>query len=187
MKAQNKNCALILIDVQKGFLDFSYWGKINNHHIVKNIEVLLKLYRELQYPIIHIQHLSTEETSPLRPGQEGSEFIESCAPRLGERIFQKSVNSAFIGTNLEAHLRTQNIESVVLAGFTSDHCVSTTARMASNLGFITSIVADCTATFERRGLDSIFPAELVHDVSLASLNNEFATVFRTITLFRLGM
>jgi nicotinamidase-related amidase len=176
--------ALILIDVQKGFLDFNYWGQPNNPEIEKSISELLGLYRFLRYPVIHIQHLSTEDASPLRPGQEGSEFIESCRPRLGERVFQKSVHSAFIGTNLEAHLRNQDIQSVVLVGFTSDHCVSTTARMAANLGFHASIIADCTATFERLGLNSKFDADLIHEANLASLTKEFATVFRTVTDFK---
>jgi len=181
---QRQNCALILIDVQRGFLDSSYWGKCSHPNIERNIESLLTICRELKYPIVHVQHLSTEEFSPLRPGQHGSEFIESCAPRLGERVFQKSVNSAFIGTNLEAYLRSQKIESIVLVGFTSDHCVSTTARMASNLGFRTFVVADCTATFDRRGLDSTISASLVHDVSMASLNSEFATIVKTASEFK---
>lgn len=184
MNTKKQNCALILIDVQKGFFDASYWGPTNNPDIEKNISELLATCRESQYPIIHVQHLSTDKASPLRPEQAGSKFIESCTPRMGESIFQKSVNSAFIGTNLEAHLRSHNIDSVVLVGFTSDHCVSTTARMAANLGFRTFIIANCTATFDRQGLDTSFPAELVHQVSLASLHHEFATVFRTTDDFK---
>jgi len=177
MSTKYQNHALMLIDVQKGFLESDYWGNNNNPNLEKNIGHLLKTYRDLKIEIIHIQHLSTEEKSPLRPGQKGVEFIHGLEPQLGERIFQKSVNSAFIGTSLENYLKSKKISSLTLAGFTSDHCVSTTARMASNYGFEVLIINDATSTFDRIGIDgAIYPAELIHKISMASLNKEFARV-----------
>jgi nicotinamidase-related amidase len=171
--------ALILIDMQKGFLDSEYWGSRNNPALEANVKQLLQRHRNLGLPVIHVQHLSSEAQSPLRPNQCGAEFMEGLEPQQGEPVFQKSVNSAFIGTSLEAFLKTQNINSLILAGLTSDHCVSTTARMASNLGFQVFLISDCTATFDRQRMQAIYPASLVHEVSLASLNREFATVFAT--------
>ncbi len=171
-----KSLGLLLIDVQKGFLDSNYWGQRNNPDFETNIKALLTTCRRLNLPIIHIQHLSTEEKSPLRPGQEGVDFMPEGEPQFGERIFQKKVNSAFIGTQLEEYLRSTNIHSLIVAGLTTDHCVSTTVRMAANFDFQIYLVADCTATFERKGIDSTYPAHLVHDVSLASLKDEFATI-----------
>lgn len=168
--------ALVLIDLQKGFLQTEYWGTRNNPELESKCRKLLAQFRSEGKSVIHVQHLSTEAASPLVPGQPGAEFIEGLEPRLGERVFQKSVNSAFIGTNLEAYLRDHNLTSLTLAGLTSDHCVSTTARMAANLGFKVTIVASCTATFDRKRNDTVYPADLVHNVSLASLNGEFASV-----------
>jgi hypothetical protein len=55
--------------------------------------------------------------------------------------------------------------------------------MAGNLGFDTWLVADATATFNKKGLNGeYFPAELIHRTALASLQNEFATVVDTYAI-----
>lgn len=102
----------------------------------------------------------------------------------GEPVIAETVNSAFIGTDLELQLRAAGIDTLVIVGLTTDHCVSTTTRMAGNFGFRTWIAADATACFERIGLDGRrFSAELMHDAALASLCGEFATVVWTRALF----
>jgi nicotinamidase-related amidase len=102
------------------------------------------------------------------------------APRTGEPVIKKNANSAFIGTDLEKQLHDLGNRTVVIVGLTTDHCVSTTARMAANLGFETYVVSDATATFDRDALGGRhFDAEEVHAVSLASLDGEFAKVVAT--------
>ena len=98
-------------------------------------------------------------------------------PQEGEPVVEKRVNSCFIGTDLEEKLQREGIRSLAICGLTTDHCVSTTARMAGNLGFATYVISDACATFDRQGPDGkVFPAEEVHEVALASLHGEFATV-----------
>jgi len=96
------------------------------------------------------------------------------------RAATKGVNSAFIGTDLEDRLRAAGATTVVIAAITTDHCGSTTARMSGNLGFETWVVGDACATFDREGPDGeVFPADLIHRTSLASLHGEFADVVST--------
>lgn len=185
MKNSMDNAALILVDVQKGF-DLPYWGVRNNPHAESNIARLLSSWRELGRPVVHVRHMSVEPESPLRPGQEGNEFKEMAVPIGKEHIEEKQVNSAFIGTTLEKYLRGHNIDTVVIVGLTTDHCVSTSTRMAGNLGFNTYVVADATATFNRTGFDGTqYSADDVHAYALASLNGEFATVLRTDEILNL--
>lgn len=173
------NSALLLIDVQQGF-DDPRWGERNNPDAERNVAALLRAWRQAHLPVIHVQHMSQEPDSPLRPDRPGNAFKPEAAPQSGEPIFQKTVNSAFIGTALEAHLRARQIDTVVLVGITTDHCVSTTARMAANLGFTAIVVSDGTATFERTGPEGDhYSAEQMHRLALASLHGEFGTVRRT--------
>jgi nicotinamidase-related amidase len=182
MQPLPQNSALIIIDVQKGF-DDPIWGRRNNLYAEENIARLLAAWRNSSRAVFHIQHLSRLPDSPLRPGYSGSELKPSAQPLLHETVIQKHVNSAFIGTNLEASLRQNALNSLVIVGLTTDHCVSTTARMAGNLGFDTYVVSDATATFDRIGPDgNYYKAEDIHAISLTSLHREFATVIDTETL-----
>ncbi len=170
---------LLIIDVQQGF-DDPCWGRRNNPGAEDNIARLLDAWRDTSRPIIHVRHLSNEEGSPLRPGQPGYAIKDAARPLPGEPVVEKSVNSAFIGTGLEARLRAAGVTTLVIAGLTTDHCVSTTTRMAGNLGFTAYVVSDATATFDRTGPDGRrYDATTVHDLALASLHGEFATVVTT--------
>lgn len=167
---------LLVVDVQQGFND-PKWGVRNNPEAEQRIGELLQRWRATERPVIHVQHLSLEAESPLREDMAGHAFKPDAAPMPGEPIFRKHANSSFIGTGLEAHLRERALEDLVIVGLTTDHCVSTTARMAGNLGFAVTVVEDATATFERRGHDrAYYSAHLMHCTALASLHAEFATV-----------
>lgn len=171
--------ALMLIDVQKGF-DDPVWGKRNNPDAEKRMLELLQTWRKANAPVIHIQHNSIEANSPLRPDNEGNAFKPDTAPLQSEPIFGKTVNSAFIGTGLENYLREKNLETLVIAGLTTDHCVSTSTRMAGNLGFKVFLVGDACATFDKKTFDGqTISADEVHKVNLASLHGEFCNVVLT--------
>ncbi|MBV8157772.1 MAG: isochorismatase family protein, partial [Dyella sp.] len=111
------------------------------------------------------------------PGSPGHAHKPEAMPLPSESVHHKTVNSAFIGTGLEAELRSRNIDTLVIVGLTTNHCVSTTTRMAGNFGFDTYLVADATATFARPMLNGrMRTAQEVHDAALSDLNEEFATI-----------
>lgn len=129
--------------------------------------------------MIYVRHDSVLPHSPLRAGQLGNEFKPEAQPLPEEPIFAKTVNSALIGTGLESYLRERDYGTLVVAGLTTDHCVSTTVRMSANLGFAVYVAEDACATFDKELGGQSIPAEEVHRVHLASLNREFATVIGT--------
>ena len=170
---------LIVIDVQRAFDDGS-WAPRNNPDAEQHIAEALAAWRSHGAPVIHVRHESAEPEGSFIRGTPAFEFKPEAEPLEGEPVITKDVNSAFIGTDLEARLREAGVETVALVGLTTDHCVSTTARMAANLGFETWVLGDATATHERHAPDGeLIPAELMHRTALASLNDEFAEVLPT--------
>ena len=174
-----KETALLLIDVQKGFDDPSL-GTRNNPNAESNMALLLAEWRKHKRPIIHIRHCSVEPNSPLRPELPGNAFKEEVQPLPKEKQFSKTVNSAFIGTGLAEYLHEHDISSLLVVGLTTEHCVSTSARMASNLGFNVTLVSDATATFGRIGYDGVYySGDDIHKVNLVSLDGEFCLIRST--------
>jgi nicotinamidase-related amidase len=167
---------LIVIDVQRAFEDPA-WGERNNPDAERNIARAIEAWREKGAPLIHVRH---ESEGLFEPGSETAEFKPEAQPRADEPVVTKNVNSAFIGTDLERRLRADGVDTVAIVGLTTDHCVSTTVRMAANLGFETWVLEDATATHARRAVDGeLIPAETMHRTALASLNEEFAEVLGT--------
>lgn len=179
MKLRTKKPALILIDIQKAFLDEEYWGGNRNN---KNAEVIcgkiLDKWRALNLPLFHIRHSSSNLKSKLNKTNKGFEFNDHVLPIKNEPIITKEVNSAFIGTDLKEQLDNLNINTLVIVGITTNHCVSTTTRMAGNFGYETYLISDATASFDRIGINGEkYDSETIHLTTLANLNEEFATVW----------
>ncbi len=177
--------ALILIDIETAFHDLSLWGARNNPDAEDQAGLLLRHWRACNAPVVHIRHVSANPDSPLAPGKGGTDFMEQVTPLPGEVIFEKSANSAFIGTSLEQHLRGLGIGHVVTCGLTTPHCVSTTSRMAANLGFDTTLAHDACAAFTSCAQTDWNPdlpamsAEDIHNSAIAHIHGEFLTARKT--------
>lgn len=169
--------ALILIDIQTGF-DALFWGPRNNPDAEANAARLLTHFRNQSRPVFHVMHLSTEQGSPLSGA--GAAIKDIVAPIADEPVVTKSVNAAFIGTDLETQLRAHGITDLTICGLTTPHCVSTTTRMAANLGFTVTLAHDACASFARNADTSwsgapAMTAQAIHDSAINHLHSEFAT------------
>ena len=171
--------ALIPIDVQQGF-DYAPWPPRNNPSMEANGLRLLDAWRRAGLPLIHVRHDSVVAGSTLAPDHPGNAHRPGFAPLGGEPLVTKSVNAAFIGTDLDLRLRRLGVEQVVLFGLTTDMCVSTTARVAANLGYRVVVVGDACACFDLKDADgSVIAADEIHRAHLATLRAEFGEVMAT--------
>ena len=180
-----KNPVLLLVDIQKAFLEKDYPGLIRNNENAEFIcGKILKKWRTLDLPIIHVRHSSTNPESKLHKSRPGFEFNDYVTPLENEMVLTKEVNSAFIGTNLENILIKSHIDTLVIVGMTTNHCISTTVRMSGNLGFDTYLISDSTACYNTKGMNGeIIPCNTIYNSALASLQEEFATVIDSKELF----
>ena len=178
-----KDTALLLVDCQKGVDDLAHWGgprgRRNNPEAESRLLLILKAWRTHALPVIYTQHDSREAASPLSLKKPGGALKHGFEPAVGELVIRKDVNSAFIGTPLELELRRRGITRLAIGGFFTNMCISTTVRMSNNLGFDTYLAHDACAAANRVDVDGkdIDP-EVVHDVTVATLNREFCSALR---------
>lgn len=172
--------ALLLIDIQLGLDQLDYYGgERNNPGAETNAGLLLQFCREKKIPVFHVQHSSKNPDSPLHPSKPGFALKPVVHPLTGEPHYIKHENSAFVGTSLEKDLKESGVTQLIICGLTTEHCVSTSTRMAANLGFGVTLIEDGTAAFAKQDGEITFPAQLVHEVELACLRDEFATIMTT--------
>ena len=187
MEFISKNTALIIIDVQKAFLEKDYPGvKRNNINAELVCGNILNKWRKNDLNVIHVRHSSTNPESKLHKSKPGFEFNDYVKPKNTEIVLTKNVNSAFIGTGLDEILKNLNINTLVIVGMTTNHCISTTVRMAGNLGYETFLISDSTACYNTKGLDEKeIDCEIIYEASIASLSGEFAEIISSRELFEL--
>lgn len=147
------DAALVVIDVQQGFLDLDHWGPRDNPAAEANTGALVGAWQASGRPVVLVQHAS-RTSPPLFAGTPGFALQDVVADVEPALLVQKSVNSAFYGTpDLAAWLDAAGIRQVVLCGIQTNQCVETTARMAGNLGYDVLVPLDACHTFDLAGPD----------------------------------
>lgn len=155
--------ALVLIDIQKDFWE-PMIGDLPFKAFPENVAKLLSISREKGLNIIHIRSVFKPDRSdwmlfyrpegrgqiPCISGTEGTEFTEFAEPLKSEKIIEKQTFDAFIGTDLEEHLQSRGITTVLIAGLETSVCVLFTANSAYLRKYLPLVVSDaCADTKER--------------------------------------
>ncbi|MCE4554191.1 cysteine hydrolase family protein [Pelomonas cellulosilytica] len=170
---------LLIIDMQVGMT----WPQAdvrNNLDAEARIARLLDAWRRAGEPVVHVRHLSRTPGSPFWPGQPGAEFQPALAPRDDEHVVDKHVTDAFTHSGLERWLHARGLRELVVCGVSTNNSVEATARSAGNLGFCTRVVSDACFTFDQTDLRGVrHAAEEVHQMALANLQGEYASIVDT--------
>ena len=140
---------------------------------------LLGRARTAGIPIVHIMH-DAGEGSPYDVRDEIGQIVERVAPREGELVIVKTFPNAFIGTDLDQRLTAAPGRDLILTGFMTHMCVSSTARGAFSLGYRPAVVAGATATRALPGpAGELVSAAALQAASLAGISDLFGIVVPT--------
>ncbi|MDD1521440.1 MULTISPECIES: cysteine hydrolase family protein [Bradyrhizobium] len=171
------DAALVLIDIQNEYLE----GPLalpEARPAIARAAALLARARESGAAIFHIAHRG-KAGSLFDRGADRGAIVAELSPRAGELVIEKELPNAFAGTDLQARLAATDRKNIVLAGFMTHMCVSSTARAALDLGFRTTIDADSCATRDLPdGGGGTLDARTIHEVALAELSDRFAIIAR---------
>ena len=122
----------------------------------------------------------TPPTAPVfRPGTHGAELHPEIARRTRDHCVEKTLPSAFTGTDLEVWLRRNGIETVTLAGYMSQNCDLSTVVHAMHMGFDVEFLSDATGAVSYANQAGHATAEEIHRVVKVVLQARFAAVLTT--------
>lgn len=173
-----QDACLVLIDLQNEYLD----GPIavpQASAAVAKAEVLLAAARAAAAPIFHVAHKGRSGSLFDRDAHRG-QIVAALSPISGEAIVEKGLPNAFASTDLQARLVATGRTNLVLAGFMTHMCVSSTARAALDLGWRITIAADACGTRDLpNGRGGVVACDVIHDVALVELSDRFAVIART--------
>jgi nicotinamidase-related amidase len=182
------NTALVIVDMQKDFLDESGACYIpEGRAVVPALAASLAAFRAARLPVIHVitewqkdgADMSRFTTSEilmergLRVGEAGTEPIDELTPLPDEYIVRKIRYSAFYGTELEPLLRSLGIVYVVTAGVATNYCVRSTVHDAAFRDFLPVVLSDCTTSY----------TEAEHSQTLKDIETGFGWVRDSSELF----
>lgn len=179
MTAPGRAAALVLIDMQEGMAERIAAGREQAlPQAPAAVAQLLQLFRKRGLPVIHVLH--DEPGTPFARDVPSGAPMTCARPAPDEAVFWKAGSSAFSGTGLDAHLRRQGIDRIVLAGAVAAFCVTSTTRAASDLGFQVILAQDALLAFDIPAHDGgRIDAATVLRVTLSLLGADFARLATT--------
>jgi nicotinamidase-related amidase len=172
----NMVTALLIIDLQEGMAIRTREGRERvNPGAEARVTDLRAVFAARGLPVVHVFHDEADPASSFYPGAPGHAPLPCAVPAPGEAVFHKTGSSAFMGTGLDAYLRRQGIDQLVLVGAVAAFCVTSTCRQASDLGFRVILPGDALIGFDLPAHDGgRIDAATVLRVTLSLLGADFA-------------
>ncbi|EKV11596.1 Isochorismatase-like [Penicillium digitatum] len=172
--ASTSDSTLIIIDAQNEYAT----GLLAVEKVADSRKVIAKLldkYRQGNGKnIVHVVHEVPASAPVFTPGTALAQEFEELTPKPNEKVIRKNFPSSFARTDLHDYLQGLGKvgQKIVLVGYMSHVCVSTTARTGSELGYDVLVVRDAIGDRNIPGVD----AETVVSVVLSELGDGFATI-----------
>ncbi len=142
---------LLVIDVQKGITDERLYAF---DAFRNNVKKLIDTARMTDVEVIFVRH-DDGAGSGFSIGDEDFEIYGEIAPRDGEKIFDKKVNSALnANVGLLEYLRNKHVETLIVTGLQTDYCIDATVKSAFENGFEVLIPAGCNSTRDNDYMDA---------------------------------
>jgi len=178
--------ALVLIDMQREYTDGALPLSGVEAAVAEGVR-LLALARKAGVPVFHIVHQGKPGGLFDLEGPMGA-IIPALAPVGGESVIAKRLPNSFAGTDLHERARATGRSELIVAGFMTHMCVSSTVRAALDLGWRTTVVAAATATRDLPdplgGPGGVTPAAAVHGATLTALADRFAVVVKDVEVWK---
>jgi len=175
---------LILIDIQNDYFPGGKMELVDMEKASKNAQILISDFRKKNLPVVFIKHLAIRaNASFFIPGTVGAELHESICPVEGETVIIKNYPNSFRNTSLHEHLKTLQVNELVICGAMSHMCIDTTVRAAFDLGYSSTVISDACATRDLVFNEEKVEAAKVQLAYMAALNGTFASVTTTKKYF----
>lgn len=179
-KQAQTNSALLIIDVQNDYFPGGKMTLSGANEAAENTRLLIEKSRKINMPVIHIQHIATQEGATFfLPGTQGAAIYPGVMPVKNEKLIVKHYPNSFRETDLLEYLKSKNIKNLVFAGMMTHVCIDATVKAAKDLGFNCEVIADATATRDLEINGQQVKAEEVQKALLAALNFYYAEISST--------
>jgi nicotinamidase-related amidase len=172
------DAVLVLIDCQQEYVD----GALALPEVapaLKECAKLLEMARVAGAPVVHVVHHGKAGGGVFDPEGPSGEVAADVVPLASETIVAKALPNAFAGTDLHAVLEATGRTALVIAGFMTHMCVSSTARVAMDLGYSNTVVDTACATRDLPdGQGGVLAASDLHRAALVALSDRFSLIVR---------
>lgn len=108
---------------------------------------LIDAARKNNVEVIFVQH-DAGEGSGFSIGDEDFEIDPRVAPKEGEKVFVKTINSCFGNKEFKAYMEQQEDKRLMVIGLQTNYCIDATVKSAFERGFEVIVPEGTNSTFD---------------------------------------
>jgi nicotinamidase-related amidase len=178
--------ALLLVEIQNDYFPNGRMPIEKSTYVAAKAKQLLTAYRAREWPVIHVQHISTRPNDTyFLPCTKGAEFHPDFQPTKSEFIVKKHYPNSFRDTNLQSVLKKAGINHLTICGMMTHNAIDATVKAAYDNGFVCTVPHDACATKDLHFNENIIAASNVHHSFLAALEPIYASILSTDTFLQM--